>query len=117
MTRLVRNDWSACETSLWQLSMVSYRGPIMQRRGGQRKNVSEKLLNSRAVLFINQRRKPTKSGPGDKSVPAFRPHKNRQSKRIVLKKGASLVVNLERILKRLPASYLIARQGGSDSWG
>ena len=75
--------------------------------------MSEKLLNSGTVLFINQRRKPTKIRTGDKSVPAFRPHKNRQSKRIVLKRGASLVVNLERIPKRLPASYSIARQRGS----
>ena len=35
-------------------------------------------------------------------MPAFRSYKNRRSKRIVLKKGASLVVNLERIPKRLP---------------
>ena len=55
------------------------------------------MLDSMTVLFINQRRKPT-----DKSVPAFRPYKNRRSKWIVLKKGASLVVNLERIPKRLP---------------
>jgi hypothetical protein len=39
---------------------------------------------------------------GDKSVPTLRPYKKRRSKRIVLKKGASLVVNLERIPKRLP---------------
>ena len=35
-------------------------------------------------------------------MPAFQPYKNRRSKRLVLKKGASLVVNLERIPKRLP---------------
>jgi hypothetical protein len=64
--------------------------------------VSEKLLDSGTALFISQRRKPTKISTGDKSMPAFRPYKNRRSKRIVLKKGASLVVNLERIPKRLP---------------
>ena len=69
---------------------------------GPGKNVSEKLLNSRTGLFISQRRKPTKIGTGDKSVSTFRPYKNRRSKRTVLKKGASLVVNLERIPKRLP---------------
>ena len=35
-------------------------------------------------------------------MPTLRPYKKRRSKRIVLKKGASLVVNLERIPKRLP---------------
>ena len=35
-------------------------------------------------------------------MPAFPLHENRRSKRIVLKKGASLVVNLDRIPKRLP---------------
>jgi len=64
------------------------------------------LLNSRTVCFINQRRKPTKISTGDKSMPAFRPYENRRSKRIVLKKGASLVVNFERIPKRLPCLIL-----------
>jgi hypothetical protein len=68
--------------------------------------VSEKLLDSRTILFLNQRRKPTKISTGDKSVPAIRPYKNRRSKRIVLKKRASLVVNLERIAKRLPCLIL-----------
>jgi len=40
-------------------------------------------------------------------VPAFRPYKNRRSKRIVLKKSASLVVNLERIAKRLPCPQAV----------
>ncbi len=62
----------------------------------------EKLPDSKTVLFISQRRKPTKISSGDKAVPAFRSYKSRRSKRIVLKKSASLVVNLERIAKRLP---------------
>jgi len=99
--RLIRLG-KAYETSLWQLSMVSFRDPLMQRRVGSAKNVSEKVLDSRTVLFINQRRKPTKISTGDKSMPAFPLHENRRSKRIVLKKGASLVVNLDRIPKRLP---------------
>ena len=33
---------------------------------------------------------------------AIQPYKNRRSKRIVLKKSASLVINLERIPKRVP---------------
>ncbi len=61
------------------------------------KNLSEKLLDSRTVLFISQRRKPTKISTGGKSVPAIPPYKNRRSKRVFLKKGASIVVNLERI--------------------
>jgi hypothetical protein len=69
---------------------------------GWHKNVSEKLLDSGTALFISQRRKPTKISTGDESVPAFRPYKNRRSRRIVLKKGASLLVNLERIPKRFP---------------
>jgi len=81
---------------------------IRQRRSGVKSlspettDVSEKLLDSGTVLFISQRRKPTKISTEDKSVPAFQPYKNRRSKRLVLKKGASLVVNLERIPKRLP---------------
>jgi hypothetical protein len=47
-----------------------------------------------------------KISTGDKSVPTIRPYKNRRSKRIVLKKSASLVVNLERIAKRLPCLIL-----------
>jgi hypothetical protein len=39
-------------------------------------------------------------------VPAIRPYKNRRSKQIALKKSASLVVNLERIAKRLPCLIL-----------
>lgn len=35
-------------------------------------------------------------------MPAIQPYKNRRSKRIVLKKSASLVINLERIPKRVP---------------
>ena len=66
------------------------------------KNVSEKLLGSGTVLFLSQRRESTKISTRDKSMPAFRPYKNRRSTRIVLKKSASLVVNLERIPKRLP---------------
>src|SRR5260370_39881550 len=99
--RLIRLG-KAYETSLWQLSMVSFRDPLMQRRVGSAKNVSEKVLDSRTVLFINQRRKPTKISTATKSIPAFPLHENRRSKRIVLKKGASLVVNLDRIPKRLP---------------
>jgi hypothetical protein len=65
--------------------------------------VSEKLLDPKVVLFISQRRKPTKINIENKSVPVFPPPENRRSKRIVLKKkSASLVVNLERIPKRLP---------------
>jgi hypothetical protein len=70
------------------------------------KNLSEKLLDSRTVLFISQRRKPTKISTGGKSVPAIPPYKNRRLKRVVLKKSASLVVNLERIAKRLPCLIL-----------
>src|SRR5260370_41970651 len=80
--------------------MVSYGGPLMQRRVGSAKNVSEKVLDSTTVLFINQRRKPTKISTGDKSMPAFPLHENRRSKRIVLKKGASLVVDLDRISEK-----------------
>jgi len=64
--------------------------------------VSEKLPDSKTVLFISQRRKPTKISTGHKAVVAFRSYKSRRSKRIVLKKSASLVVNLDRIPKRLP---------------
>jgi hypothetical protein len=64
--------------------------------------VSEKLLDSRTVHFTTQRRKRTKISTLDKSVPVIRPYKNRRSKRIILKKSASLVVNPERIPKRLP---------------
>jgi hypothetical protein len=69
----------------------------------QHKNVPDKLLGPKVVLFISQRRKPTKIKLEDKSVRAFPSPENRRSKRIVLKKkGASLVVDLERIPKRLP---------------
>ena len=69
---------------------------------GRHKNVSEKLLDSGTVLFTSQRRKPTKISTGHKAVVAFRSYKSRRSKRIDLKKSASLVVNLDRIPKRLP---------------
>ena len=36
------------------------------------------------------------------SVPALPPHEKRRSKRVVQKQGASLVVNLDRIPKRVP---------------
>jgi hypothetical protein len=65
--------------------------------------VSEKLPDSKTVLFISQRRKPTKISTGHKAVVAFRSYKSRRSKRIDLKKSASLVVNLDRIPKRLPS--------------
>lgn len=39
---------------------------------------------------------------GDKSVPALPPHEKRRSHRIPKKKRASLVVNLDRIAKRIP---------------
>jgi hypothetical protein len=68
--------------------------------------VSEKLLDPKVVLFISQRPKPTKINIEDKSVRAFPPPENHRSKRIVLKKRASLVVNLERIPKRLPCLIL-----------
>jgi hypothetical protein len=68
--------------------------------------VSEKLLGSGTVLFLSQRRESTKISTRDKSMPAFPPSENRRSKRIVLKKRASLVVNLERIPKRLPCLIL-----------
>jgi hypothetical protein len=61
-------------------SRTPVRTFIRQRRSGVKshKNVSEKLLDSRTVLFINQRHKPTKISTGDKSVPAIRPYKNRR---------------------------------------
>ena len=89
-------------------SRTPVRTFIRQRRSGVKsdKNVSEKLLDSRTVLFINQRHKPTQISTGGKTVPTIRPYKNRRSKRIVLKKSASLVVNLERIANRLPCLIL-----------
>jgi len=70
--------------------MVSFRDPLMQRRVGSAKNVSEKVLDSRTVLFINQRRKPTKISTGEQinacfsasrkpSIKADCPEKGRQS--------------------------------------
>jgi hypothetical protein len=64
--------------------------------------VPEKLLDSGTVLFISQRRKPTKISTGGQISVCISVLQKSSIKRIVLKKGASLVVNLERIPKRLP---------------
>ena len=49
--------------------------------------------------------KPGRFGRGQ-SVPALPAHEKRRSKRVVQKKGASLVVNLDRIPKRVPCLIL-----------
>ena len=59
------------------------------------------MLNSNAVLSVINVKNPGDSHE-DKSVPALPPHEKRRSNRILQKKRASLVVNLDRIPKRVP---------------
>jgi hypothetical protein len=69
---------------------------------GRHKNVSEKLLDSRTVLFITQRRKPTKIRNRGKISACVSASQKPPSKADCAEKGASLVVNLKQIPKRLP---------------